>query len=206
MDCEMVEVSGRRSELVRLCAVDYLSGEILINTLVTPTKRVMDWRTKYSGVTRSMLVEAAARGQVLNGWESARAELWKYINSETILIGQSLHHDIDVLRMVHTGVVDSAILTKNAVHPNCRRAWGLKTLCDALLGIEIQNQPSGHDCLEDAFAAREIVLWCIQNPDKLMTWAESQRKSMRNNEGNRPVNCNEKRDDSGRNNPRKAED
>ena len=44
---------------------------------------------------------------------------------------------------------------------------GLKALCDAFLGIEIQE--STHDALEDAFAAREVVLWCLEHPREMRT-------------------------------------
>jgi len=36
LDCEMVGVERGRSELVLVCAVDFFSGETLVNTLVKP--------------------------------------------------------------------------------------------------------------------------------------------------------------------------
>ncbi|KAI9782296.1 MAG: hypothetical protein M1816_001958 [Peltula sp. TS41687] len=178
LDCEMAGVQGGMSELIRLCMIDFLTGEILINSLVRPSKKITDWRTRISGVTAQDMDAATARGQTLNGWEEARRELWKHIDADTILIGQSLQHDLDVLRLIHPRIVDSAILTRNAVGPNGTRQWGLKVLCSQLLGITIQSsvEQRGHDCLEDALAAREVVLWCIWYPERLNDWGRLKKE------------------------------
>ena len=170
LDCEMAGVQGGSSELILLCAVDFLSGACLINTLVEPTERVVDWRSRYSGVTRQAMATATAQRKTLKGWKAARAALWKCIDADTILVGQSLQHDLDVLRMVHFRIVDAGLLAQNAVGPGVTRQWGLKILCQELLDIEIQNNKKGHDCVEDTLAAREVVLWCIQRPDELANW------------------------------------
>ena len=88
------------SEVILMCAIDYLTGETLINTLVRPTRRVIDWRTRFSGVTSDTMVTATARGETLNGWKEARRETWKYIGADTVLVGHALQHDLDVLRMI----------------------------------------------------------------------------------------------------------
>ncbi|MCJ1300452.1 hypothetical protein MMC08_003249 [Hypocenomyce scalaris] len=167
----MAGVRGGMSEIVLLCVADYLTSEIVMNVFIRPTIPVIDWRTTFSGVTPAAMAAATAQGQTLNGWREARRELWNHIDVDTILVGQSLQHDLDVLRMIHTRVVDSAIMARKAVDPKSTRQWGLKTLCNELLGIDIQsNGRTGHDCLEDALAAREVVLWCIQRPRQLKTW------------------------------------
>lgn len=52
-----------------------------------------------------------------------------------------------------------------------RRNWGLKTLCRELLGISVQDHvESGHNSVEDAFAARKLVLWCLENTSELNAW------------------------------------
>ncbi|KAF2814372.1 exonuclease, partial [Mytilinidion resinicola] len=178
LDCEMVGV-GRNgeSEVARLSAIDYLSGEVLIDSLVQPTRPVTDWRTRFSGITKNAMAVAVAENRVLKGWPEARAELWKYIDSNTVLVGQALHHDFDGLRMQHWKVVDSGILAKDAVGTGVSRQWGLKTMCDQFLGIEIQNNgKSGHDSVEDAFAAREVVLWCIGHMEELAVWGRKQKE------------------------------
>ncbi|KAJ9223909.1 hypothetical protein C8Q69DRAFT_453219 [Paecilomyces variotii] len=179
LDCEMVEVNHTTNEVARLCAVDFLTGSVLIDTYVMPTGKITDYRTQYSGVTPSLLSTMALRRRALNGWAAARAELFKFIDESTILIGQSLHHDLDVLRVVHFNVIDTAIITQMAVDKECNRRWGLKTLCGAFLEREIQNKKTGHDCLEDVFATREVLWWCLRFPDRLAVWAEEEREAMR---------------------------
>jgi DNA polymerase III alpha subunit (gram-positive type) len=174
-DCEMVGVNGGHSEAVRFSAVDFLTGEVLVDTFVVPETEVTSWRTTVSGVTKGLLADMVRQRRTLNGWKEARQALWSHIDETTILIGQALSNDLDVLRMIHLKIVDTAILTKEAVEPNCSRAWGLKTLCQELLSKDVQGSASGHCCLEDSFAAREVVLWCLRHPDRLETWAGVQR-------------------------------
>jgi len=177
LDCEMVGIGRGISELARISAVDALTSKILIDTLVQPTQPVKDWRTKFSGITKQAMTTAVAENRVLKGWPEARSELWKYIDSNTIIIGQSLNHDFDTLRMQHWVVVDSGLLAKNAIGPGVNRQWGLKALCDQSLGIAIQDhQKQGHDSIEDAFAAREVVLWCIGHKEELAAWGRKQKE------------------------------
>jgi len=174
LDCEMAGVTGGQNELILLCVADYFTGAILLNRLVSPTQRVTDWRRKIHGVTASVMELAIRQGQALAGWREARDELWKFIDGDTILVGHALHHDLDVLRMIHRRVVDSAILARNAV--GMSRQWGLKDLCNELLHIGLRENKAGvHDCMEDVLATREVVLWCIRNQQGLHAWAKIKR-------------------------------
>jgi DNA polymerase III epsilon subunit-like protein len=167
----MAGVKGLRSEVILICAVDYFTGAVLLNSLVSPGEKVRDWRTEIHGITSSAMDRAISQGRVLTGWRAAREELWKLIDQNTILVGHALQHDLDVLRLVHTRVVDSAILARNAVGMY-NRQWGLQRLCKELLGFEIRRNNGGvHDCLEDVLATREVVLLCTQNEQELEAWA-----------------------------------
>jgi DNA polymerase III epsilon subunit-like protein len=175
-DCEMAGTRGGIGTVILLSAVDYLTGETLVNAFVQPTGKVVDWRSRVSGVTPQDMEAAIARGEALNKWKGARAELWKHIDADTILVGHALQHDLDALRIAHTRVVDSAVLARNAVGP-CGRQWGLKSLCEELLHIDVQtNGRNGHDCTEDALAAREVVLWCCRNTRELEAWGVATRE------------------------------
>lgn len=180
LDCEMVgvrEPSGLAQNVIQVCAIDYLTGAVLVNKLVQPEGRVRDWRTEIHGVTGAMMENAVSQGHALAGWSAARAELWKLIDENTILIGHALHHDLDALRMLHTRIVDSAILARNAV--GMSRQWGLQRLCEDLLGVEIRKSKGGvHDCVEDVFATREVVLWCLKNKLGLDSWAKVQKEKI----------------------------
>lgn len=175
VDCEMVGVANGRDELARVCAVDMITREVLIDSLVVPTEVVKDWRTKYSGVTAAKMNEARANGKALDGWPVARAKLFEFADEDTVLVGHSLNHDLKVLHISHKQVVDSGVLVAEAVFGTGRRLlrqWGLKACSQELLGIAIQSSKNGHDCMEDTLASREVVLWCIKERKKLVAWAE----------------------------------
>lgn len=180
LDCEMVGVRGENgrevSVLARVGAIDYITSEVLIDVFVEPEGHVIDWRTPYSGITPSLMNDAVNDGKALKGWKDTRDLLWQFIDTQTILVGHALHNDLEMLHMVHTMVVDSEILTKEAVGPDTARTWSLKDLSAELLHFLVQDKQEGHDCLEDAFAAREIVFWCLQNPVDLQRWGAAKKK------------------------------
>lgn len=186
LDCEMVGVQGGANELVSLTAVDFLTGEMIVNSLVKPQQPVVDWRTQIHGISPAGLVMARAQGLTLDGWQAARAELFRQIDQDTVLIGQSLQYDLDALHIRHSRVVDSAILASEAVFGSKGkpRYWGLglKDLCSELLGLKIRegaplSASNVHEGLEDVLAAREVVLYCLEQPKEFNTWAKGKRNS-----------------------------
>lgn len=180
VDCEMVGVVGGRSAVVSLSAIDFFTGEVLIDTIVNPTERVIDWRARYSGVSLARMRRACASGEALRGWKAARQRLWGFMDVNTILIGHSLDNDLEVLGILHHNIVDTAILTAEAVFlptshtTRMRRRWGLKPLADELLKRDIQVG-KGHSALEDASATRDVLFWCMCNPYLLQAWAGQNR-------------------------------
>ncbi|KAJ2991221.1 hypothetical protein NUW58_g2594 [Xylaria curta] len=179
LDCEMAGIAGGAGEVILLCATDFVTGAVLVNRLVCPREKITQMRTSIHGIAKSTLDEAISEGQALAGWEEARSELWKYIDDKTILIGHSLEHDLGSLRMIHPRVVDSGILTENAVGQ--RRRFGLQTLCSELLKVQIRKGKGGiHDCLEDVLASREVVLFCIQarSQEAFRAWAEAKKREL----------------------------
>lgn len=183
IDCEMVGVEGGKSEIISLSAVDFLTGEEILNLLVWPHQPVVQWRTNLHGISPAILSMARAQGSLLDGWPAARAELFKHVDENTILVGHSLHHDLHPLRIQHNKIVDSVILASDTVF-GCgdgkQRYWGLglQTLCEELVGLRIRedssrrNGANTHDGLEDALATRELVLWCIRNEAAFKAWAD----------------------------------
>ncbi|RYP52175.1 hypothetical protein DL768_002617 [Monosporascus sp. mg162] len=186
LDCEMVGVpfweGANRcevSELGQLCAVDALTGEVLINMLVQPAQKVSNWRTRYSGLTPAAIRSARSEGRLLYGWQGARTELLKYVGPDTILIGQDLPSDLSMLRLAHDRVVDTAIQTAEAVfgmENRLGRIWSLKDLAKTLLGMKIQVGKNGHDCVEDTLVTREVALWCLRFPRELEAWAQDMQE------------------------------
>jgi hypothetical protein len=176
LDCEMVEVEGGSAEVAQICAADILTGEAIVDIYVVPSKTVTDWRTPWSGMSQKLLEEMKEAGKTVNGWAEARKALWAHINLDTVLVGHSLQHDLDIMRMVHLNIVDTAILSREAVAKDCKQNWGLKRLCKQMLDRDIQQSRRGHNCLEDTMATREVVLWCVRHPGKFQEWAVSQRE------------------------------
>lgn len=182
LDCEMVEVlragghNYKCSEVVRVSAVNFLRGEVIIDTYVSPPGHVISWHTKFSGVNSSVLTEKKRAGKLIKGWRAARNLLWQFIDAQTVLIGHSLNHDLAALGMVHTHIVDSAIITRVAVGEDCQQHWALKTLCQQFLDWDIQARNDGHNCVEDTYAAREVILWSLQNASKLQAWAADEQR------------------------------
>lgn len=182
IDCEMVEVRNGRQTLAFLSAIDFLTGEVLISRYVNPVQDVVDWRSKFSGMTRAIMASAIASNAAFGSWREARARLCEFIDDSTVLVGHSLNYDLEVLGICHAKVVDSAILTAETVFPSIMstklftRMWGLKTLAKDLLNLDIQTSDCGHSALEDAYATRDVVIWCIRNPEELKLWAENARR------------------------------
>lgn len=184
LDCEMGTSITNSCELIQLSAVDYFTGEVLIDSIVRPNIQMSHYNTPYSGITFQMMRNAIASGEFLESFEGARAELWKWIDSETILVGHSLNHDLSQLHLVHPLVVDSYICVPKLVSSGN----SLKTLTKQLLGKDVQEGLEGkigHDCVEDALAARELVIWCSENKKVLQARAvlakeeeETRRKEM----------------------------
>lgn len=181
IDCEMVEVRNGRQTLAFLSAINFLTGEVLISRYVLPDEDVIDWRHEFSGLTQSIMTSAVASGAAFGSWREARDKLLEFVDNSTVLVGHSLNYDLEVLGICHSKVVDSAILTAETVYPSIistkplPRMWGLKTIAKDLLKLTIQNSNCGHDALEDAFAARDVLIWCIKNPEELKVWAENIR-------------------------------
>ncbi|KAI0475663.1 ribonuclease H-like domain-containing protein [Xylariaceae sp. FL0804] len=185
IDCEMVQLADGRKDLVKLCAVDFVTGEILIDALVQPTGRIANFLTRYTGVTSIMLNEARRRGRALAGWPAARARLFEFVDSDTVLVGHALDNDLKALYVSHARVADTALMTADAVfgdHDNTSsrtgsgggggvsetrspRTWALNKLAAQLLGVRIQRPT--HDCLEDVLATREVALRCCCAPTPL---------------------------------------
>ncbi|KAH6649097.1 ribonuclease H-like domain-containing protein [Truncatella angustata] len=205
IDCEMVGVGSghfegtqekQRSELAQLCAVDVLTGEVLIDKLVNPLEKVIDWRTRFSGVSRSVINTARRQGKLLLGWRAARSELFTYIDADTIMVGHALHNDLLIMRLVHSNVVDTSFQTAEAVFGSAgiaNKTWGLKVLAKDLTNLSIQVDKKGHDCTEDTLATREVAIWCLCHPDELAVWATQRREEQSRLNAEREKRLREKR-------------
>ena len=89
-------------------------------------------------------------------WDVLYSELFDIISNKTILIGHGLENDLNVLRLTHDRIVDTAILLPR----NKTRTHALKDLAWEFLGRTIQT--GEHDSMEDALAAIDIIQKDIQ--------------------------------------------
>lgn len=148
-------------ELVAMVAVDVLSGEILIHSRLIPN---LGWN-------------GSSRSESLHGWREARANLFDFIDQDTIIVGHKVQISLEMLRLLHRQIVDSQILTTSAIYrPSTSRHHykpSLEKVCAEFVGIKIRQ---GAPCpIENALAAREIVLHCIRRPKDLDAWAKETR-------------------------------
>jgi hypothetical protein len=145
-------------ELIAVAAVDFLSGQVLINSRLIPN---LGWN-------------GSSRSESLHGWREIRATLFDYIDQDTVIIGHSVREDLEILRLLHKQIVDSQILATSAIYTPQTKEYHyepyLENLCMDFLGIKIRQ---GATCpLENALASREVVLHCIRWPKDLDIWAK----------------------------------
>lgn len=115
LDCEMGVAQSGESELIRVTAIDYFTGEVLVDSLVWPDVKMAHYNTRYSGVTASTLHEARRKGKCILGRDQARAAVCRFVGADTIVIGHSLNMDFTSLRWIHPVVIDTYIIEKERI-------------------------------------------------------------------------------------------
>jgi DNA polymerase III epsilon subunit-like protein len=162
IDCEMGGSCFERSELILICVSEFFTGEVILHSYVKPSVPVKNWRTEWSGVTDDNIRKAIATGQYLDGWQDARARLFEWVDVNTIIMGHAVHNDLQQLRLCHERVIDTSLLIPRLQG----KRHSLKGLSADILKQEIQlGGKEGHNCLEDTMSARELVVWCLRNPE-----------------------------------------
>ncbi|KAH7651872.1 Exoribonuclease II protein [Dioscorea alata] len=182
MDCEMVGVSsdGSKSALGRVTLVNTW-GNVVYDEYVRPIERVVDFRTKISGIHPSNLKKAKKFWVV-------QKEVADMIKGR-VLIGHALHNDLKVLLLSHP---KRDIRDTSAYQPLQRegRRRALKDLADEVLGVKIQRRQ--HCPIEDARAAMLIYKKHKKEWEKsIKGHFRLKKKKLKNKSKKNPANRNE---------------
>lgn len=149
IDCEMCITVDNMSELTRISIVDE-EMRVVYNELVKPPNPITNYLTRYSGITKDMMKN------VTTTLEDVQHFMRKNLPRDAIFCGHSLNSDLTALKLFHPYVIDTSVIySRSGVRSQKPR---LKTLAYELLGKEIQTSDAiGHDSLEDAVTAMELV-------------------------------------------------
>lgn len=157
LDCEMC-YTKQGLDLTRVTVIDS-EMKVVYDTFVKPESTVVDYNTRFSGVTEEDLEN------VTISLRDVQAVLLSMFSAETILIGHSLESDLLALKLIHSTVVDTAIVFPHRLGLPYKRA--LKNLIADHLKRIIQDNVEGHDSSEDASACMELMIWKIKEDAKV---------------------------------------
>ncbi|XP_012921423.1 RNA exonuclease 1 homolog isoform X1 [Heterocephalus glaber] len=102
LDCEM-SYTTYGLELTRVTVVD-TDMQVVYDTFVKPENEIVDYNTRFSGVTEADLADTSIT------LRDVQAVLLSMFSTDTILIGHSLESDLLALKVIHSTVVDTAVL------------------------------------------------------------------------------------------------
>ncbi|OAG07095.1 uncharacterized protein CC84DRAFT_1089994 [Paraphaeosphaeria sporulosa] len=174
--CSKVLLENQCEEVAKIAAVDVLTGRPLMSYLVctSATEKVRDWRASLTGLSSFQDFEAARaqKFKILKGWTAARAALGKFVDQNTIFLGCNLRGDLDALRIRHGRCVDLIKVIEKAAEnrPLSKGQLHLEALLRDLLEKRLPTDYFGRDCLQDAFAVRELALFSIKHNEKFVRY------------------------------------
>jgi DNA polymerase III epsilon subunit-like protein len=171
-DCEMCYTTYGM-EVVRVTAVSWPDNKTLMDILVRPFGEVLDFNTRFSGVSRKVFAEAppyaAGDEKKLESGSlfkvdsplKARQMIFDLITPTTPVIGHAIENDLNTLRIIHPTIVDTVLLYPHPKGLPIR--YGLKALSAEHLGRAIQmGADQGHDSKEDAVATGDLVTLAVK--------------------------------------------
>ncbi|KAM4830677.1 apoptosis-enhancing nuclease isoform X1 [Urocitellus parryii] len=135
IDCEMVGTGprGRVSELARCSVVSY-HGDVLYDKYIRPEMPIVDYRTRWSGITRQHMRKAIP-------FQVAQKEILKLLKGK-VVVGHALHNDFQALKYVHprSQTRDTTYVPNLLIQPDLhtRARVSLKDLALQLLHKKIQ--------------------------------------------------------------------
>ncbi|KAI9229257.1 MAG: hypothetical protein DHS80DRAFT_22525 [Piptocephalis tieghemiana] len=161
VDCEMCRTEMGQ-ELTRISVLEFfLKGEkeeekdkdkviVQMDELVMPPRPILDYLTKFSGITAEMMVG------ITTTLEDVQRRLLDLISPRDVLVGHSLNSDLFALKLLHPRVIDTSLLYHHSKGPPYRPS--LKWLAHRHLSRDVQTSgDAGHDSLEDAQVCVDLV-------------------------------------------------
>ena len=179
LDCEMV-LTTVGSELARVTLIEFdefvgpkesSKTRVLLDCLVRPENRILDYLTKHSGITAAMLAPVETQLQ------QVQCALASFLTPKDILVGHSLENDLRALHYIHPRVVDTSMIFR-PVDQNKRFKFSLRHLSGTLLKKTIQT--GSHCSEEDAQVALDLALLKALRGDDLRVpgFGDNQRQSL----------------------------
>ncbi|XP_031831329.1 putative exonuclease GOR [Nomia melanderi] len=149
LDCEM-SYTTRGLKVTSVTVVNE-NGCVVYQTLVRPESPILDYNTRYSGITEEDM------RNVTTTLADVQKTMLTMFSEKTILVGHGLENDLRSLQLLHDTVIDTTVIFPHRQgYPNKR---ALKNICAEFLRKTIQNDASGHDSKEDAVSCMELIFW-----------------------------------------------
>lgn len=144
LDCEMAFTS-KGYEMIRLTIVDFWTSKTLYDEVIQPQGEIIDLNSQFSGIHHIDKETAPTFFEAEKEYLSP-----KMINKNSILIGHGLDNDLQVMRLIHDRIIDTAVL-----YPAGKFKSSLKNLSFEVLSRKIQS--GEHDSSEDAIASMDVI-------------------------------------------------
>ncbi|KYQ91960.1 RNA exonuclease 4 [Tieghemostelium lacteum] len=178
MDCKIVEVSGHKAALGKICIVNR-SFNVIYEKIIKPEDTIIDYRTKFTGLTKEIVDKQGVDFLV------AQKEILKIIKDK-ILVGHDLSEDFKVLKLAHKKQLLRDLMTFPAHLNNDKSPQSLK----AIARLELNFSPDKwdfNDSIRDCILTQLIHNIHKKEWEQYITskyYSGSKPKKINNNEKN----------------------